>query len=282
LLDLQKQKHKMIEHSHQDMNEITTKQREADTPATVSLFGLQLTQVTLPEAVELVITAALDRRRGFVVTPNVNMLTLLPFEKDLRALCNQALFQFVDGWPIVWASRKLYPVGLPERVAGSDVFPLICQSAEKLGLSLALFGAAPGVADEAARRLKVTYPKLKIVGSYCPPMEAEFSPSSNANMIAFCNQTRPDILLIGMGIPKQERWIATNIGQLDIGVALCFGGVIDFAAGKIKRSPPWVVKIGMEWLWRLFMSPKQYWRRTLLRFPLFFPMFFKEWLTSRV
>ncbi len=272
----------MIEHSHQDMNEITTKQREVDTPATLSLFGLQLTQVTLPEAVELVITAALDRRRGFVVTPNVNMLTLLPFEKDLRALCNQALFQFVDGWPIVWASRKLYPVGLPERVAGSDVFPLICQSAEKLGLSLALFGAAPGVADEAARRLKVTYPKLKIVGSYCPPMEAEFSSSSNANMIAFCNQTRPDILLIGMGIPKQERWIATNIGQLDIGVALCFGGVIDFAAGKIKRSPPWVVKIGMEWLWRLFMSPKQYWRRTLLRFPLFFPMFFKEWLTSRV
>ncbi|MDD2759587.1 MAG: WecB/TagA/CpsF family glycosyltransferase [Methylomonas sp.] len=247
----------------------------------ITIFGLRLSKVTLPQAADSIVQAAKTRRRGFVVTPNVNMLTLLPFEPDLAGLCNQALYQLVDGWPIVWASRRLHQQGLPERVAGSDVFPLICERAEQQGLTLALMGAAPGIADEAVRRLKVAYPNLKIVGTYCPPMETQFSEQSNADMVVFCNRTRPDILLIGMGIPKQERWISANIDKLDIGVALCFGGVIDFTAGRIMRSPPWVVKIGMEWFWRLLMSPKQYWRRTLLRFPLFFPMFFKEWIGNR-
>ncbi|MGR8929532.1 MAG: WecB/TagA/CpsF family glycosyltransferase [Gammaproteobacteria bacterium] len=245
-------------------------------PNTLSIFGLRFNRVTLAEAADLVISAARARRRGFVVTPNVNMLTLLPFEPGLGEICNRAAFQFVDGWPIVWASKRLVREGLPERVAGSDLFPLICQHAEQQGLSLALLGAAEGVADEAARRLRIRYPKLNIVGTYCPPMEAEFSEDSSAKMRTFCNAFRPDLLVLGMGIPKQERWIAANIDKLDIGLALCFGGVIDFAAGKIQRAPSWVVRVGMEWLWRLFMSPRQYWKRTILRFPLFFPLFLKE------
>lgn len=257
-----------------------TESRISNPNKTLYLFGLRFSQVTILEAVDLVVTAAKARQRGYVVTPNVNMLTLLPFELDLREISNRALFQFVDGWPIVWASKRLDKHGLPERVAGSDLFPLICARAAQQGLSMALMGAAEGVAEEAARRLVASYPNLKIVGTYCPPMEAEFSERSNAKMVSFCNETRPDILLLGMGIPKQERWINANIDNLDIGVALCFGGVIDFAAGKIKRSPQWVVRIGMEWLWRLFMSPRQYWKRTLLRFPLFFPMFLKELISS--
>ncbi len=248
---------------------------------TLNLFGLRFTQASLSEAVDLVVKAAEDRQKGFVVTPNVNMLTLLPFEAELGDLVNQALFSFVDGWPIVWASNKLEKKGLPERVAGSDLFPLICEKAEKQGLSMVLMGAAEGVAEEASRQLLISYPKLKILGAYCPPMEDEFSAKSTNEMLAYCNQRKPDILLLGMGIPKQERWISNNIDNLDIGIALCFGGVIDFAAGKIKRSPKWAVNLGLEWLWRLCMSPSQYWRRTILRFPLFFPMFFKELLIRR-
>ena len=123
-------------------------------PDVLPIFGLRLSQVTLSQAADLIAAAAKARRRGFVVTPNVNMLTLLPFEHDLAELCNRALYQIVDGWPIVWASRHLHAQGLPERVAGSDVFPLICERAEQQGLTLALMGAAPGVADEAARRLQ--------------------------------------------------------------------------------------------------------------------------------
>jgi len=248
---------------------------------TITLFGLRFNRVTQQQAMELVIDAAQYRKRGFVTTPNVNMLTLLPSKPELRELFNQASFQFVDGWPIVWASNRLEKQGLPERVAGSDLFPLICESAEKKGLTLAMIGAAEGVGDEASRRLKISYPNLNIVGAYCPPMEAEFSAKSTADMVEFCNTRKPDILLLGMGIPKQEKWISANIDNLDIGVALCFGGVIDFAAGKIKRSPQWVVTIGMEWLWRFCMSPSQYWERTILRFPLFFPMFLKEIITRR-
>ncbi len=248
---------------------------------TLQLFGIRFNRTTLAEAADMVIKAAKDCQRGFVITPNVNMLTLLPFDPSLTELFNKATLSFVDGWPIVWASKRLEKEGLPERVAGSDVFPLICERAEKQGLTMALMGAAEGVADEATRRLLVSYPKLKIIGAYCPPMEDEFSAKSSNKMVEFCNQRKPDILLLGMGIPKQERWISANIDKLDIGMALCFGGVIDFAAGKIQRSPKWTVDLGMEWLWRLCMSPGQYWRRTVLRFPLFFPMFFKELLIKR-
>ena len=248
----------------------------------LTLFGLRFDAVNLIDATELVISAAKSRNQGYVVTPNVNMVTLLPFEPDLRDLCNRAALTFVDGWPIVWASRRLDRQGLPERVAGSDLFPLICERAAQQGLSMALMGAAEGVADKAAERLAASYPNLKISGTFCPPMEAQFSQQTTAKMVEFCNKLRPNILVLGMGIPKQERWIAANIDKLDIGVALCFGGVIDFAAGKIKRSPQWVVNVGMEWLWRLFMSPGQYWKRTLLRFPLFFPMFLKELITRRL
>lgn len=245
-------------------------------PKTLTVFGIRFNSVTLSEAADLVIGAAHARVRGYVVTPNVNMLTLMPFEPDLREICNRATFAFVDGWPIVWASKRLDQQGLPERVAGSDLFPLICQKAEKNGLSLALLGAAEGVGEEAARQLRKTYPQLNIVGTFSPPMETPFSEQTSEKMVAFCNELRPDILLLGMGIPKQERWIAANIDRLDIGIALCFGGVIDFAAGKIERAPRWVIRSGFEWLWRLCVSPKQYWKRTLLRFPLFFPLFLRE------
>lgn len=256
-------------------------QSVSGSPKTLNVFGLRFNRVTLNEAVDLVIAAAKARTPGYVVTPNVNFVTLLPSEPDLRDICNRAAFAFVDGWPIVWASNRLNREGLPERVAGADLFPLICQKAEQQGLSLALMGAAEGVAEEATRRLKISYPDLNIVGIYSPPIEPEFSEQTSAKMVAFCNELRPDILLLGMGIPKQERWIAANIDNIDIGIALCFGGVIDFAAGKIKRAPQWVITSGFEWLWRLCMSPGQYWKRTILRFPLFFPLFFKDLFNQR-
>jgi len=251
-------------------------QSVSDSLKTLTVFGLRFNQVTLAEAVDLVIAAAQARTLGYVVTPNVNFVTLLPSEPDLRDICNRAAFAFVDGWPIVWASKRLNKEGLPERVAGADLFPLICQKAEQQGLSLALLGAAEGVAEEATRRLKASYPNLNIVGIYSPPIEPEFSEQTLSRMTAFCNELRPDILLLGMGIPKQERWISANINKIDIGIALCFGGVIDFAAGKIKRAPQWVITSGLEWFWRLCMSPRQYWKRTILRFPLFFPLFFRD------
>ncbi len=255
-----------------------TKQLESDV---ITLFGIRFNRVRKDEAADMIIELAQQRKRGFVVTPNVNMLTLLPFHPELKEIVNQAAVSVVDGWPIVWASRKLEKHALPERVAGSDLFPLICEHAAQKGLALALMGAAEGVADKAAARLKERYPELKIVGTYCPAMEDEISEQSTSKMLAFCNQVKPDILLLGMGIPKQEKWIAANVKKMDIGIALCFGGVIDFAAGKIKRSPKWVVNLGLEWLWRLFMSPKQYWRRTILRFPMFFPMFANELISRR-
>ncbi len=271
------QKEMIHTRSQDDLDERTVNQA----PDEVTLFGLRFNRVTREQALTLVIDEAVKRKRTFVVTPNVNMLTLLPFHSELTALFNQASILIVDGWPIVWASRWLGTNELPERVAGSDLFPLICEQASKLGLSMALMGGAEGVGAEAALRLTARYPGLNIVGVFSPPMEAEFSMHSTAEMVSFCNACKPDILLLGMGIPKQEKWISANIDKLDIGVALCFGGVIDFAAGKIKRSPRWVVNLGLEWLWRLFMSPRQYWRRTLLRFPLFFPMFAKALISSR-
>lgn len=248
----------------------------------LNLFGININQVDLAGATNLIIDACKKRSKGFVITPNVNMVTLLPLNPGLREIFMKASYSFVDGWPIVWGSKILYKRGLPERVAGSDLFPKLCERASHEGISLMLMGAAPGVAEEAARRLQITYPTLKIVGTYTPPMEVEISNATTNKMIDICNQLKPDLLLLGMGIPKQEIWISENIDKLDIGQALCFGGVIDFAAGRIKRAPDLVAKSGFEWLWRLCIKPSQYWKRTILRFPLFFPMLFFEFISNRL
>jgi len=191
----------------------------------------------------------------YVVTPNVDHAVLFQQRPDLRAAYANASLVLADGAPIVLASRLLKRP-LPERVAGSDLVPEILQAASR-PLRVFLLGAAPGVAEVAARRIESQSPSVNVVGAYSPPLGFEDNSVENDGILAKIAAAAPDLLIVGFGAPKQELWVHQHRHALHANVALCAGATIDFLAGNRKRSPVWMRRAGLEWLHRLGSEPRR-------------------------
>lgn len=166
-------------------------------------------------------------------------------------------------------------------MTGADLLFEVCALAAKRGLKVAFVGGLPGVAEQARTNLAKLYPGLNVVGCYCPPFGFENSELESQKVVDFCNELRPDILFIGVGAPKQEKWAAKHLSRIDVGPVLCVGAAFDFAAGTIKRAPVIVQRCGVEWLWRLASEPKRLWRRYLLRDSKFVGIALREILARR-
>jgi N-acetylglucosaminyldiphosphoundecaprenol N-acetyl-beta-D-mannosaminyltransferase len=167
-----------------------------------------------------------------------------------------------DGVGLLFAARYLGH-SLPERVTGSDGVPLIAERAAREGWKLFLLGAGPGVAEQAAARLVARHPSLQIVGTYA----GHPSPDEEEAIVGRVNASRPDILLVAYGAPRQDLWIARNRARLKVHVAMGVGGTFDFIAGVVPRAPRWMRRVALEWLYRLYKQPHR-WRR-MLRLPRF-------------
>jgi N-acetylglucosaminyldiphosphoundecaprenol N-acetyl-beta-D-mannosaminyltransferase len=227
--------------------------------ARVDLFGTTIDVLRMSEALEIVQTwaaAPLDRCR-YVVTPNVDHTVLLQQRQDLRDAYEDAALVLADGWPVVAASR-LVGKPLPERVPGSDLVPLLMQAAlPKRPLRVFLLGAAPGVGERAARNIRSQWPGVDIVGVHSPPLGFEKDQDENGKILYLVEQTEPDILVVGLGAPKQELWVHANRDRLKAKVALCVGATIDFLAGEKARAPRWLQRLGLEWLHRMLSDPRR-------------------------
>ncbi len=191
----------------------------------------------------------------FVVTPNVDHAVMFQHRADLRSAYSQASLVLADGAPIVLAAR-LVGRNLPERVAGSDLVPGLFAAAQK-PLRVFLLGAAPGVAQQAARQITKNWPQIEVVGTYSPPLGFENDDAENARIVAMVNASETDLLILGLGAPKQELWIHRHHDQLHAKVALCVGATIDFLAGHRSRSPVWMQRAGLEWLYRVCSEPRR-------------------------
>ena len=240
------------------------------------LFGVAFEQATLSTAVSQVLDAAKQGHKGLVVTPNVDHIVMLQSDADMRQIYKSALYRYADGMPIVWLSRLVSSFPLPERVTGADLLPAICEKSVGTNLSIYFLGGNPTVADMAASKLRSQYPGLNIVGTCCPPFGFENDLAETERIIADINSLNVNILFIGVGAPKQEKWSAAHIGRLKVGPILCVGAAFDFAAGTTKRAPKWVQKNGLEWLWRLISDPFRLWKRYLLRDSRFMYLALKE------
>jgi N-acetylglucosaminyldiphosphoundecaprenol N-acetyl-beta-D-mannosaminyltransferase len=151
---------------------------------------------------------------------------------------------------------------LPERVAGSDLIYGMCEHAAAKGYRVYLLGAAPGVAQEAADKLVERYPALQIAGVECPPFR-QLSADEEQHQIDRIRTVRPDILFVAFGQPKGEFWIAERLERLGVPVSVQVGASLDFVAGRVRRSPTWMRKTGLEWLYRLAQEPRRLARRYL-------------------
>lgn len=228
-------------------------------PARVTLFGIEIDPLRMDQAVAQIQAwiASPPSRCAVVVTPNVDHLVLLARHPDFREAYGRANLVLADGMPIVWVSRWL-GCPLPQRVAGADLVPaLFAASTIQNKIKVFLLGAAPGVGHRAAQRIVQTWPGVEVVGVLSPPRGFENHDRENE---AICRQiatARPDVLIVGLGAPKQELWVDRYRDQLAAKVAICAGGTIDFLAGQQRRAPLWLREIGLEWLFRLACQPRR-------------------------
>ena len=166
-----------------------------------------------------------------------------------------------DGISVVWAIRWLTGQKI-EKIAGADLFFYEMERLNKTGGKCFFLGSTDGTLDKIKVRLKKDYPKVN-VQVYSPPYKPDFSDTENEAMLHTINKFQPDVLMIGMTAPKQEKWAWLHYNQLQVGHICCIGAVFDFYAETINRAPQWMIRIGMEWLYRLIKEPRRMWRRYL-------------------
>ena len=223
-----------------------------------AIFGIRIDRVTMDQAINRLRSWINQHERTcrYVVTPNLDHAVQLQTNEALREAYRAASLVVADGWPLVTASR-IFRDPLPERVAGSDLVPALFQALNesKSGGTVYLLGAAPGVAEHAARKIEQRWPRVKVVGTHSPPFGFDKNPARSQEAIQRINGCSPDVLVVGLGAPKQELWLKQYQAQLSAGVAIAAGGTIDFLAGRQTRAPRWVQKLRMEWSHRLLTNP---------------------------
>jgi N-acetylglucosaminyldiphosphoundecaprenol N-acetyl-beta-D-mannosaminyltransferase len=250
----------------------------------IKMFDIPIDQLTMKETVEKIGQwISLDEYQNrYVVTPNVDHIVNLDSNKKFKEAYLGASLIVADGKPVVLASRLLGKP-LPEVVPGSDLVPAIFdyfQHQINKPLSVYLLGAMPGVAEKAANNIQQQWPNVKVVGLYSPDFGFEKEDKMSLNICQKVAESRADLVVLGVGAPKQELWSKQYAHQLNTKVILCVGATIDFLAGEKPRAPVWVRKIGMEWLHRLLSEPKRLAKRYFIDALIFPLLVLKEWKIS--
>ncbi|MBX3419611.1 MAG: WecB/TagA/CpsF family glycosyltransferase [Pirellulaceae bacterium] len=225
------------------------------------LFGMEIDALNMGQAIARLREWLDESRLGkcrYVVTPNVDHAVLWQEHEGLRDAYRKASLVLADGHPLVWASRLLRRP-LPERVPGSDLVPKFFDHCQDSGREVRVFllGAAPGVGARAVEKIRKRWPLVNVVGVYSPPLGFEKDPDENEIILGRLILTRPDLLVVGLGAPKQECWVAQHHEHLAAKAALCVGATIDFLAGEKRRAPYWMQCLGVEWLHRMLSEPRR-------------------------
>jgi N-acetylglucosaminyldiphosphoundecaprenol N-acetyl-beta-D-mannosaminyltransferase len=229
-------------------------------PEPVELFGINLHPCRMNEAIDELcrwIESPIAGRCRYVVTPNVNHAVLLQRHEQFARVYADADFVLVDGLPIVLLAR-MFRRGIPERVAGSDLVPLLFDRGRaEAPIRVYLLGARPEVNERATRAVEQGWPGIRVVGRDSPPLGFEHSEAENTRILNQIAAAEPDVLVVGLGAPKQELWVHQHREQIRAKLALCVGATIDFLAGEKQRAPQWMRRSGLEWMHRVALEPKR-------------------------
>lgn len=244
--------------------------RGVDTRAAASVFEIPI-DLGQPADVLRAITgwaagANGTRSRKRVMYANAHVLNQSVEVPALRRILGDADLVYCDGYGVRVAARAL-GVEEPHRMTGADWVWGLASICEADGISLYLLGSEPGAAREAARRLRRWHPDLDVVGAHHGYFEADTP--HNDRVLEDINASRPNILLVGMGSPKQELWVDRYADRLDVDILWTVGALFDYVSGRVPRAPRWVADNGLEWIFRLGIEPQRMWRRYLLGNPVF-------------
>ncbi|MCR4404516.1 MAG: WecB/TagA/CpsF family glycosyltransferase [Candidatus Acetothermia bacterium] len=224
------------------------------------LFGVPLARLRLQEAADFLERRLAEGRQAVVMTPDTTALWRAQRDQRLKEAYQQADLVTADGTGIVWASR-FWRAPLPERVTGIELAEELCRRAASRGYRLFLLGAAPGVAEEAKAQLEERFPGIRIVGTH----HGYFA--DDREIIGLINASEAEVLLVGLGVPRQELWMLEHKRELKAKVLIGVGGSLDVLSGRLPRAPRVLRQLGLEWLYRLLRQP---WRaRRALAIPPF-------------
>ena len=223
------------------------------------MLGVAFDKVTAAEAMQMVAAMIRSGQPHYAATPNVDFVVQALADAELRRILAEADLVLCDGMPLVWASRFLGNP-LPERVAGSDLVPQLLAQAEQEGWRVFFLGGTEHSVAQAADKVRTRHPALKLVGAYSPPF-APLLAMDHDDILRRVRAAKPDILLVALGCPKQEKWIRMNYRRAGVPLSIGVGATIDFLAGSVRRAPGWMQATGLEWLFRLLQEPRRLFRR---------------------
>ncbi len=230
-------------------------------PLSIRLLGIRIDCFDLSSLLEAVGRAARQRIPISVMYVNVHCMNLLQGDAEYREVLAASDIVYCDGTGVRLGARlACQPV--PSRMTGADWIENLCHYAIAHDLSLFLLGGPPGVADSAADRLRFSHPGIDIRG-------AASGYEVGNETVEMINRCKPDIALVGMGSPTQEKWIAQHREELDVPVVWAVGALFEFVTGRIPRGPAWMTEHGFEWMCRLAVEPRKLWRRYLIGNPRF-------------
>lgn len=244
------------------------------TESRMPFMNIQIDNITMTQALDRIEEMIRQEKASFVVTPNVDHIVQIERGGELKAAYQEADLILTDGKPLIWIS-KWYGTPIREKISGSDLFPKLCERAATQKYSMFFLGAAEGVAAKAAENLCVRYPGLQVVGTYSPPIGFENDREEMQKIISMIRQCRPQILIVGLGCPKQELFLLHHRKDLGVPVSLGLGASLDFEAGNVKRAPGWMSDHGLEWLYRITQDPGRLVKRYLVDDMLIWKLAFK-------
>lgn len=230
----------------------------------VDVLGVQVSCISRQDVLSLPLEWAQQSWQRTIFYVNAYCLNLSAQDPTYQALLNAADLLYPDGIGVVMASRLLGGCSL-EKITGRDWIDDFCSQAALAGLRLYILAGKPGVASRAAVILSQRYPGLQIVGT----RHGFLDTNTNSAVITEINQARSQLVWVGMGSPRQERWLAAHRSEINAPVCWAVGALFDYLAGVEPPVPAWMNRLALEWFWRLLVDPRGKWRRYLLGNPEF-------------
>ena len=218
----------------------------------VRILGLPVHDVNMESTLAALDAFICARTAHHVVTADASMLVMAQDDEGLREIIAKADLVTPDSVGILWAAKR-QGKPLRERVSGVDIVEMLCARSTSCGYRIYFLGAGPGVAEQAAERMRLRYPGAQIVGT----RDGFFKDEDSAAIVEEIRACKPDVLCVAMGIPKQEKWIAAHRDRLEVPILIGVGGTLDVLSGNVRRAPVWMQRFALEWLWRVLSNPRK-------------------------
>lgn len=249
-------------------------------PATATVLGVSLAVTDYDEVLDWMEATVAATRRGYVCVCNVHTVMAAREDAALHAALRGSSLNVPDGQPLVWALNALGQ-DIDRRVYGPELMARACARAAETGQRFYLYGGrSQGALFQLALNLRQRYPGIKIVGGYSPP-HRPLTAEERTAIVEEINHSRSDVVWAGIGVPKQEKWMAEMRSRLNAPVLIGVGAAFDFHAGLVRQAPSWIQDAGLEWAFRLAHEPRRLWRRYSRYNPRFLAAFTRQLVAHR-